>query len=185
MAKPNAPETSGNLRPLKKLTVRDILGSKPDIRKIVAHNEKQPGAPLWLCTIIGVATAYRPGTSKAPDGTESNFVRFMGQFRGENLETGQVFRSGACILPSAIPDLLVGALQMGEAAQFGFRIGVVFKEDSAVHYEYVVESLTGESATDPLALLANAIKNGKELPPPPALSGPIALTPVITKARAS
>lgn len=174
------PEAPGGIRPLKKLTVRDILGASPDIKAIIKNDEANPGSVFWLCEIIGIATAARPGSVA---GTDQNYVRFLGSFQGTNLLTGQIFRSGAAILPAAIPDMLYGALQLGDAVQFGFRIGVMYDESAATKYVYVTESLTRAPANDPLALLAAAIKNGGDLPEPPSISGPTLLPAEIAKAR--
>jgi hypothetical protein len=171
---------AGGIRPLKKITVRDMLGGAPDIKAIIKNDEANPGAPLWLCEVIGVCTAARPGTVQ---GTGQTYVRFLGSFQGTVYASGQIFQSGAAILPGAIPDMLFGALQMGHAVQFGFRIGVIFDQTAATKYVYVVESMTKQAATDPLAMLAAAIKSGAELPALPQLSGPTTLSPEIAKAR--
>lgn len=172
-------QPAAGIRPLKKLTVRDICGPV-DIKAVIKNDDANPGAPLWLTEVIGVATAARPGSVA---GTGQSYVRFLGSFQGTNLATGQIFQSGAAILPGAIPDMLFGALQMGNAVQFGFRIGVVYDEAAATKYVYVSESMTKQAPTDPLAMLAAAIKNGSELPELPALSGPTTLPAEVAKAR--
>ena len=179
---PALQQTPARLRPVKKLTVRDILGGAPNIKAIINHDEANPGAELWLVEIIGIATAYRPGTVKD---TGQPYIRFLGSFQGTNLETGQMFQSGSCILPGAIPDLLFGALQMGNAVQFGFKIGVKFEQKAATKYVYVVESMTEQSSTDPLAQLANAIRSGGAMPQLPPLAGTVALPAEIGKSNKS
>jgi hypothetical protein len=151
---------------IKKITVKIVTGGV-DIVKLVDHHKANPpgspGAVLWLMEIFGVATGFKPGETVLPDGKVSPWVKFIGQFKAMNLAGGAVFRSGACLLPGAIPDLIFGALQNEEnkSVQFGFRIGVRFDETAATKYVYVTDSLLPVKENDPLEMLEAGIKAPK------------------------
>lgn len=143
---------------LKKITVRDVCGkiTIDDIAKA-----KSEGV-LQLCDIIGIARKARPGSTAMGE-----FVKFVGSFRAKNLQTGEIFSSGAVILPGAVPDLLYGALGETEGeVQFGFRVGIKYDENAIAKYVYEVESLLAPSEADPVELLASRISSGGQLPAP-------------------
>jgi hypothetical protein len=145
----------------KKLTVKTVLGGKPDIEKIIAAS-KDGGKALPLIEVYGIATGTKAGnTDMGP------FVKLTGQFLAVNLETGEKKRSGVCILPSAANDIIAGALAAPEAkgVEFGVRISAKYDKDAATNYTYNVEMLQDMKENDPLEMLASKIKT-------PALSAP-------------
>jgi hypothetical protein len=175
-------------RIIKKITVRDVCG-KPDILAIVAHHNKvterakageRIDPVVWMLAILGICTDSKAGMHTNADGTQSQYVRFLGMFKGTNMQTGEEVRSGACILPGAIPDMLYGALkgQAGAAQiQFGFKIGVQFDDTSATKYIYVVESLAEVADNDPVLLLEQSIKMTGKMPALPEYHAPAPLIP--------
>jgi hypothetical protein len=146
---------------IKKITVKTVTGGV-NIIKLVEHQKAAPGTPLWLMEVFGIATSSKPGQTDM-----GAFVKFIGQFKALNIATGEVKRSGACLLPGALPDLVFGALSAegNQAVQFGFRIGVKFDDTSATKYVYVCDSLMEVKENDPLELLESGIKK-------PALTAP-------------
>jgi hypothetical protein len=167
---------------IKKLTTATVHG-KPDIKAIVAHDNATPGATLWLWSVIGIASDYKPGSTDM-----GSFVKFVGAFEGSNLQTGEVFRSGACILPGALPDMIFGALK-GMAGngnvQFGFKIGVHFDDTAAAKYVFDIESLADVAENDPVKLLKASIEATGKLPSLPAPQAQPALAAPASEPAAS
>lgn len=141
-----------------KITIKEVCG-KIDIIKLVEHHKEHPGETLWLAEIIGIANRAKPGVTVLPDGKPSEWVKFFGNFKGTELATGKIVRSGVCMLPGSAPALLFGALEGGATAvNFGFRIGVLFDDTAAVKYRFKVDSMMPVAENDPLALLENQLK---------------------------
>ena len=147
---------------LKKLTVKEI-GAKPDLRAMIAANDKGERYPV--ARVVGIARKTKPYIDPK-DGKES--ILFFGSFKGTNLQTGAEFMSGKAFFPGAIPDMLYGALG-GETTevQFGFDIYAEFNETAATKYVYQVESLIPLAENDSLRLLSDSISA-----PLPALPAP-------------
>jgi hypothetical protein len=146
---------------VRKLTVKGVMGANPDLEKLL----KAEGKRMDLLTIFGVARKFKPDT--APNG--SNFVRFFGQFRAVNLDTGEVFDSGQCIVPGTVQDALYGAMGSGEEVkevQFAVRIGVKYDATAVTKYVYTVNNLMPTQENDPMTLLENSLKELKALPAP-------------------
>lgn len=144
---------------LKKITMA-ACGAKPDIEKLIAFKNANGAAAIMpLLTVYGIASDFKAGAGK--DGM-GDYVRFLGQFKAVNVETGEVFISGACILPGAAPDMVFGALRsLGEAGgsiEFAFNIGVKFDADSATKYVYSVQQITSLGQSDPLAALESKLQ---------------------------
>ena len=150
---------------LKKITLKDI-GAMPDIEKLIAykaeHGEK---ANMPLASIYGLASTYRPGeTAMGP------FVRFIGQFKAVNVESGETFVSGQCIMPGAAPDMIFGALNAlgdeGGSVEFGFNIGARYDASAAVKYIYSVEQIIETGKLDPLQALEDKLTGTAQLSAP-------------------
>ena len=166
-----------SIKLLKKITLREAAG-KPDLKALIAFDNQTPalnpdGTPnlprptLWLAQILGGANDYKPGETD-----KGQFVRFLGQFKGTNLHTGEAKHASSCILPGAIPNMLFAALKGGASSvQFGFRIGVHYDDSAVTKYVYDVESLFDVAENDHVALLEAAISTGKL----PALAAPAAV----------
>jgi hypothetical protein len=144
---------------INKITVKNVCG-KVDIIKLVEHHKTAPGTPLWMMEIYGIASDSKPGATVLPDGKTSNWIKFVGNFKALNIATGAVYRSGACILPGAIPDMLFGALGIegNKSVEFAFRVGVKFNEDAATKYTFLCDSLMEVKENDPLERLEAGIK---------------------------
>lgn len=151
---------------VKKITMSSI-GCKPDIEKLIEFKNVHGVATVMpLATVYGLVSDYKAGAGK--DGM-GDYIKFLGQFRAINVETGQIFKSGAAILPGAAPDLVYGALRaMGEqggAVEFGFNFGVRFDPTAATKYVYDVQQITEVGQSDPLAQLELRLKQAS-LPAP-------------------
>jgi len=153
---------------LSKITVKKACAFPP-FKDLVAADTAKPGTVLWLCKIYGIGRRLKPDVALQPDGTASNFVRFMGEFRSVDMTTGRICTAGQIILPKIAQDLLAGAMESGAVVQFGFQLGIRYEETAVTKYVYVCESLLAPAKNDPLALLENSISTGQ---PVPALEGP-------------
>lgn len=144
---------------LKKITVK-TCGAKPDLEKLIEHKKVHgPSAVLPLLEVIGIASDWKPGSSEIG----GDFIKLLGMFKAVNLATGEVFESGACILPGAASDLVYGALASvkpnGGSVEFAFRIGVRWEETAATKYVYTVEQIYTPERADPLAALEARLEN--------------------------
>lgn len=136
---------------IRKITVKAVCGAI-DIEKLIAAPDKQ----IKLARIFGIATKAKPGASDFGE-----FVKFQGQFRAINLETGAEYQSGGLILPPVAQDFLEGALsgENVESVQFGFDITVRFDNTAIAKYVYEVTPLLEPQENDPLTLLGKTINS--------------------------
>ena len=148
---------------VKKITVATVCGGRPDIAKLIDYMKTNgESAVLPLMGVIGIASDFTPGRSILPDGKEQTWLKLLGQFKATNVDTGEVFVSGACILPGAGNDLVYGALKGaqeggGGTVSFAFRIGIKRDLKGAVGYTYVVEQIYQPEAADPISLLESKL----------------------------
>jgi hypothetical protein len=154
---------------LRKLTLKGVAG-KVNLEKLIKAEDKH----LDLAKIWGTARRAKAETFQMPDGKVSNYLRFIGRFQGINLETGEIFESGACILPGIAQDLLAGELEGdgNKEVMFGFLIGVNYVPDASVPFEYTVTSLIELTEDDPMLRIAGALGINMPAKPTPQLSNP-------------
>ncbi len=150
---------------LRKITVA-TCGATPSMELLAKLEKKGQGARAELMDVFGIVTKYKPGS-----GDKGEYVRFIGQFKARNLETGDEFTAPAAIFPKMIEESLWGVLKPdGEGTNdvhMAFRIGVKFDKEAAVKYVYVATPLLKPSESDPLALLEKQVGDAiKALPAP-------------------
>lgn len=138
---------------VRKITVKTVLGAKPG----PFPEDAKMGDVRHLTTVIGRADSFKEEVSYLPDGTQSPYLRFRGQFAAWKGEMGSPddFRSAVMILPPVAADLLAGALgaENVNSVEFAYRIGVK-KADTPTGYQYTCEPLIEEAEdTDPIAAL--------------------------------
>lgn len=163
---------SATRRLVNKLTVKSILGEKPDIERLIKYcdEQKDEKAILFLVGILGIASDYKPGQTTLPDGKVQQWLKLLGQFRATNLETGEVFVSGVCILPGAGNDLVYGALKAlegdgaGGTVEFAFRIGIQRDKTAATGYVYVIEQTYQPAKADALDALQTKLMGAATAP---------------------
>jgi hypothetical protein len=140
---------------VKKITSKSVAG-KISLEKLIAHNTANPGSVMPLYGVIGLAADFVAGQSE-----HGPYVRLLGQFKAINVETGEEFRSGACILPGAASDLVFGALRgLGEGGgsiEFALRVGVKRDETSAVGYVFVIEQVYEPTKQDAIGALESRL----------------------------
>lgn len=125
----------GNFSIIKKITVKTVCG-------VI----KAPSKDVNLMRVVGIATGVKSG--------ESNYGPWQamrGQFQATCLETGEIFRSGVCILPGVAQDLLIPQLYGTDTkgVEFGMEIGIRPSE-VPIGYEYTCNPLF-QMDNDPLA----------------------------------
>lgn len=133
-----------NVNLITKISPKKIMG------KINAPKEK-----TFLMQVFGVATGTKVG-----DGNYGPWEALTGQFRAVNLETGEIFQSGVCHLPTVALNLIIPRIKEDSVngVEFAFNIGVV-PADNKVGYEYIAEPLIEAADNDPLELLAKKVMN--------------------------
>lgn len=158
---------------LKKITVK-TCGAKPDIEKLIEY-KKQHGATavMPLLAVMGIASDFKAGQNET---TGTPYVKLLGQFKAVNHDTGEMFISGACILPGAASDLIYGALAglkvEGGSVEFALRIGVRFDDTAVTKYVYVVEQVYSPEKADPLTALEARVSEALRLAAPKAAPEP-------------
>lgn len=150
----------------RKLTLAGVAG------KSTAWFEKLMAIPgehkvLPLANIIGQATGFEVG------GTDfGEYVKFRGQFRGTNLETGEQTDAPAVILPAHLGNVLRSALEGKtddvRSVDFAFGISARYDASAATKYIYDCRSLMAPAASDPLAALEGQVKQALALEAPKA-----------------
>lgn len=164
--KPKAPKDKAE--PLRKISTRTVLGSKDeDVKGMILEKvmkDKTKDHPLLR--VWGVATRYKPGNSDF-----GAFLKFNGQFRALNIETGAVYRSAALLLPKFLEDELAGALGSMDApkpSEFAIEIGAKYDKTSATSYVFTANSLVETSESDQMKQLESRIRseNPRALPAP-------------------
>lgn len=139
---------------VSKLTLKTI-GAQPK-----PHSVKENTA---LASVYGRVRGKKVGQS-----TFGDFIKFEGEFEGVNIATGEVFRSGALILPKVLESLLAGAVDGENTVDFAVEIWAKPSEKGNTGYEYGVKPLIEPAASDELAALRNQVKAALPAPAAPA-----------------
>lgn len=164
--KPKAPKDKAE--PLRKITVKTVCGGKDaDVKAAMLEKVMKDKTKVHsIMRVWGVATRLKPGASDL-----GPYVKFNGQFRALNIETGEVFRSAAMLLPKFLEEELAGAMGAGESAkasEFALEIGVKYDKTAATSYVYTADSLVQMAESDQMKQLEQRIRddNPKALPAP-------------------
>ncbi|WWT37792.1 ssDNA binding protein [Enterobacteria phage PRDasparagus] len=129
---------------VSKLTLKTI-GAQPK-----PHSIKENTA---LASIYGRVRGKKVGQS-----TFGDFIKFEGEFEGVNIATGEVFRSGALILPKVLESLLAGAVDGENTVDFAVEVWAKPSEKGNTGYEYGIKPLIEPAASDELAQLRQTVK---------------------------
>lgn len=143
---------------VKKITAKVVSGGI-DILKLAKFIDlpgNNDGSVMPLFNIIGQASDFTTGQSDY-----GPYVKLLGVFKAVNIDTGEEFRSGACMLPGSGNDMVYGALrglgEQGGAVEFAFRVGVKRDKSAGVGYAYDVEQVVVAGQADPLAALEKSL----------------------------
>jgi len=145
--------------PLNKISVKSVFGAvpvKPGTDEDGKHFVRLE-APIILMRVIGQASGYEIKTSEYGES-----LKFKGMFKAYNLDTGEIFSSAACFLPSIVEGQLgeILAKMDGGAVEFAFDVGAV-PAGNAHGYEYRVQPLIAAAESPVLASIES------KLPPLP------------------
>lgn len=145
---------------IRKITIKEVFGDKKAVRDLA---EKMKGKVAPLFNVIGVVDGVKPGSTDKGD-----YIKLIGTFEATNLETGETFQSGACILPNFLSDGIGAAMMRPNAnsVQFALTIGAKTDEKSVTGYVYTGENLLPPSEHSPLVALRSQLEKEKLLPAP-------------------
>lgn len=140
------PPNKAKITPVKKLTVNTCYGDirvkdlPPLFIGTLEAPEPNPNPELKLCKFAGLANSTKTGTTQF-----GQWFAMLGEFAGMNCVTGDHFVSKVCLIPGAMGDALIDAVNnMNEKnAESTLRFSVeIFvkrsKRQPDEKYEYVV-----------------------------------------------
>lgn len=138
---------------------------------------------LPLVKIIGYINGAKPGMSD-----NGEFIKFLGNFRGTNLATGEQLDGPVMIVPNYLADSLYAAVQDTNRVgpiQIALEFGARYDESAVAKYVFVCHDLLPRGEADPLSLLENAVNTGQGLlTAAPASAAALAPAPAPTQAPA-
>lgn len=168
---------------LKKLTIREFIGRKPDLLAAAMLGRPKgkddkgadifigtQGQPVKLMRVLGQCTGF-----KADESDNGPFVLLSGQFVATNMLTGEMVQTARAILPDAIGELVSSAVKSGaEAVDFAVEIFVEYDEAAATMYKFTAKSLMEPETPKPIAsLMARLEASGVKLSEPLKLAAPV------------
>lgn len=126
------------------------------------------GTSVDLLKIAGEVTRAKSGQTD-----KGEFTRLDGSFVGTDLTTGELYQSGACILPQFIGAQLGAAVlgANGGTVEFAFKVAAKAKANTITGYEFAVHPLMDSKPSDSmqrLMALAGIEKKAPALPAPDA-----------------
>lgn len=144
------------------------LVSKLSLKSLKAQppkNSLKEGEAHDIAVIYGIA-----GKAEAVQTSFGDSTRFVGDFKGKNLATGEVQRSTKTFLPGIVEEMLAQAVEEHEGAnvEFGFVIGVEFSEKGSMGYAYTVRPVTAVKESDALKHLEDSVEAKLKALPAPA-----------------
>lgn len=144
---------------LRKITIKTVGFDAKTIKATVDEQDKAA-----LIRVAGIVNAAKPGQTD-----KGEFLALIGEFSALNLQTGEQFSSGKCILPNFIADQFGAVLQQHGTAEFGLEIGAK-KDDSAVTgYTFTVRPLVESKSSNRMQELIQTISaEAPALPAPSA-----------------
>lgn len=134
---------------VRKLTIKtcgDFTIKK--VKELVGKVDE--GQSVSLIRIAGEVVKAETGQTD-----KGSFTRLGGQFVGTDLTTGELYQSGACILPDFIGAQLGAAVLSvkGSAVQFAFEIHAKRDDSAITGYSYGVKTLMTPEPTDSMKRL--------------------------------
>lgn len=155
---------------LKKLSVATAAATKEFLKSVKGETP--------ILRVVGIARGVEDiqtqyGIAK----------KFKGEFRGTDLQTGEVSASPVLYLPNPIDLLLAEGVvsSEGKPVEFGFDIFVKPSDrEGGAGYEYVSKTLMEAKPSDPLAALLAHVASVQA----PALAAPKAEDPALADAEA-
>ena len=128
---------------LRKLTIATCGWDQSAIKAALSDKPK-----IDLLKVVGVCQTAQSGASALGD-----YIKLVGEFRGINLDTGEIYAATRCILPNFIAEGIAYALSTSENVEFGILIGAKAKAGSVTGYEFTVKPLIEPKVNDQLEKL--------------------------------
>ena len=139
----------------------------------VASRAKADNKEFICGDIVGLVSDVKEVTIQdSRTGEAVSSLAFLGSFEAINAETGEVFQSGVCYLPSALSALAVQIArsaqelkEKGETLKQAFAVRLVaFPAQNPVGYSYKCQNLAPQASVDPLAAVKAAIAQAGNKP---------------------
>lgn len=128
---------------LRKLTIATCGWDQAAIKAALGTSAK-----IDLLKVVGVCQSAQAGTSPMGE-----YVKLIGEFRGINMSTGEIYASTRCILPNFIAEGISYALGTSDNVEFGILIGAETKTNSVTGYMFTVKPLIEPKVNDQLERL--------------------------------
>lgn len=156
---------------LRKLTIRAVGGwTVAKIKAKIEADKLENGQSVDIIKVVGKTTGAKTGQTD-----KGSYIKLSGEFYGTDMTTGEVFQSGACILPNFVSETIAAALAQSPAVEFGLAVGVKRSDDSVTGYEYTVKPLIEAKPSDAMQALLSAAgidTAAKALPAPEKAAKP-------------
>src|SRR5258708_3606618 len=122
MAEEAAKKSKDKSTPIRRITIKTgCANGRGDFKgEVLGKVLKDKAKAVPLMRVYGVATRMKPGESDF-----GPYLRFLGQFRALNIETGEAFRAPVLLLPKFLEEELAGAMGSGEnvrSSEFAIEI---------------------------------------------------------------
>ena len=155
--------TTAEPKLIAKLSMKG-MGAQPAVRSV------EKGESYAIAHLYGSASKHDVVTT-----TFGDSVRFLGNFEGVNVKTGEHYRAGKAFLPSIVSEILADAvdkLEDGQSVDFAFEIGVEYSEKGNTGYSYTVKPLVKLQESDSLSHLRELSQKAMAALPAPSKTEP-------------
>lgn len=114
------------------------------------------GVPVNVLIVGGFVTGMESGVSQF-----GNYIKFKGEFEGQNLLTGEVYRSGKLLLPPIAEGPISQEFEQAEGGRLKFAMQISVEENKStkggVKYKYGVKPLVEPKSDDELSKLMKSL----------------------------
>lgn len=169
---------------ISKLTIRDVVGSKPKILAAAmtgrANDEAKDGKPVPIMRVLGQVQGFQAG-----EGDNGAYIKLRGLFQATNLLTGEIIDNvPIAILPNTVGDLLAGIMVGGaKSVDFAIEVDVQYDEAAATMYVYSFRSLMKAATSAPVQAIQALLESSGVKLTAPRLEAPKDLTAAQLKAQ--
>lgn len=131
---------------LRKITIKTCGFDVAEIKNVLGDKKFAD-----LVKIVGVTSSYKVGQTD-----KGEFIKLSGTFNAINMQTGELFNSGECLLPNFISENIAEALKNSSEVEFALQIGVKADATSVTGYQYTVKPLIDAKPSEKLLALMHA-----------------------------
>lgn len=133
---------------LRKITIRNCGLDVATIKDLIAGVGE--GEKIDLLRVVGIVA-----TAKAGQTDKGEYLKLIGEFSAINLQTGEQFVAGQCILPNFIADQFAGVLAQHGTAEFALEIGAKSDKSAVTGYTFTVRPLIESKSSNRMQELIN------------------------------